>query len=234
MTLDEAMRELEAQGSEQARKTYRSHGVSGELFGVSYAALGALKKRIKTDHDLARGLWASGNHDARVLATMVADPTALTPEEVEAWAGDLGDHVLTDALVSLVARSPELTRRFSGAWRDDAEEWRAAVAWKLLAHRANGGDPTAPDDDFLPLLEVIRTQIHGRPNRVREAMNGALITIGCRSDGSEKAALEVAAAVGRVDVDHGATSCKTPDAAAYIRKTREHRAAQAAKRGGGS
>jgi 3-methyladenine DNA glycosylase AlkD len=44
------------------------------MFGVSYAALGKLKKQIKQEHALAEALWETGNHDARVLATMVADP----------------------------------------------------------------------------------------------------------------------------------------------------------------
>ena len=39
-------------------------------------ALGELKKAIRTDHALARELWATGNWDARHLAFLVADPTA--------------------------------------------------------------------------------------------------------------------------------------------------------------
>jgi hypothetical protein len=46
-------------------------------------------------------------------------------------------------------------------------------------------------------------------------MNNALIAIGSheplRAD-----ALEAARAIGKVEVDHGQTGCKTPDAAAYI------------------
>jgi 3-methyladenine DNA glycosylase AlkD len=64
---------LEALGTEQARKTYKRHGIEGDVFGVSYANLEILRKKIKVDHDLAQKLWASGNHDARILATMFAD-----------------------------------------------------------------------------------------------------------------------------------------------------------------
>jgi hypothetical protein len=34
------MKELKASGTAQNRKVYRRHGVVGEMFGVSYAALG--------------------------------------------------------------------------------------------------------------------------------------------------------------------------------------------------
>ncbi len=74
MTVDDVLRELEALGSEQTRKTYRRHGVIEPLHGVSYGDLGKLKKRLKVNHPLALELWASGIHEARLLATMIADP----------------------------------------------------------------------------------------------------------------------------------------------------------------
>ena len=73
MTLAQALKKLKAAGTAQNRKVYARHGVRPEMYGVSYANLGKLRKEIRTDHELARGLWESGNHDAAVLATMVAD-----------------------------------------------------------------------------------------------------------------------------------------------------------------
>jgi len=35
--------------------------------------------------------------------------------------------------------------------------------------------------------------------------------------------LAAAKRIGKVEVDHGETGCKTPDAAAYIRKVLDHR-----------
>ena len=74
MTVNEMMSELKSLGSEQTCKTYKRHGVKGDMFGVSYANLGKIKKKIKVDHKLAEQLWATGNHDARIVATMIADP----------------------------------------------------------------------------------------------------------------------------------------------------------------
>jgi hypothetical protein len=53
-------------------------------------------------------------------------------------------------------------------------------------------------------------------------MNSAVISIGCRSAALRDRALAAAKCIGRVEVDHGDTACKTPDAAAYIRKTWAH------------
>ena len=49
-------------------------------------------------------------------------------------------------------------------------------------------------------------------------MNNALIAIGGRNAKLKKLALAAAKKIGKVEVDHGDTSCKTPDAAAYINK----------------
>ncbi len=52
-------------------------------------------------------------------------------------------------------------------------------------------------------------------------MNSALIAIGIRNEDLERQTIEIAREIGKVEVDHGATSCKTPDAESYIKKARE-------------
>lgn len=222
MTLKQTLAALERAGTAQNRKVYARHGVGEDQYGVSYAELGRLKKSIGTDHELARGLWASGNHDARVLACMTADAEAFTSRELDAMARDLDNYVLTDALSGVVARSPLREKKFA-AWRDRKHEWSAAAAWNVLAALANHADDR-PDAYFHEPLEAIVAQIHDRPNRVRHSMNQALICIGVRSAALRKRAEAAAARIGRVEVDHGATGCKTPDARAYIAKTLAHRA----------
>jgi hypothetical protein len=72
MELKRALAALEAAGTAQNRKVYRRHGVSNPLYGVSYAIQGQLAKQNKHDTELATGLWKTGNHDARILAAMIA------------------------------------------------------------------------------------------------------------------------------------------------------------------
>ena len=67
-------------------------------------------------------------------------------------------------------------------------------------------------------LEAIESRIHSSKNRVKHSMNGALISIGLRSARLRKKALDAARRIGKVDVDHGETGCKTPDAVAAIQK----------------
>ncbi len=50
-------------------------------------------------------------------------------------------------------------------------------------------------------------------------MNNALIAIGIFRPKFQEQALIVAKMIGKIDVDHGLTSCKTPDATDYIIKS---------------
>ena len=100
-----ALAQLEAWGSAQTRKTYERHGVTGPMYGVSFANLNKLAKQLKTDHELACALWRSGNHDARVLATMIADPERVDSALADAWLKACDNAVLADLLASLVSRA---------------------------------------------------------------------------------------------------------------------------------
>jgi len=221
MTIDEAMKELERAGTAQNRKVYARHGIGERMFGVSFAAVRALAKTIRVDHELARGLWATGNHDARVLATMVAEPERFDRRTLDRWSKDLDNYVITDAFAQLVSRS-ELVREKMEAWTAGEGEWVSRAGWRLLSYLALEHDDIA-DDLFEERLGVIEREIHARPNRTRDAMNGALIAIGLRNPSLEKKAVAAAKRIGKVDVDHGETSCETPDAAAYIAKAKARR-----------
>jgi 3-methyladenine DNA glycosylase AlkD len=169
MELQETLDTLRSLGTEQARKTYRRHGAAEDVYGVSYAELGKLKKKIKVDHALAEGLWASGNHDARMLAAMVADPARLDQKTLDAWAAGLRNYVETDALGTLAASVPH-AREVMTHWMASGGEWVAALGWKLLAHVARQDDGVT-DEYFERYLATIERDIAESPNRVRHQMN---------------------------------------------------------------
>lgn len=227
MTPADVLAELDRLGTAQNRKVYGRHGVSEPLSGVSYANLRKLASRLKTDHALALALWQSGNHDARVLATMIADPTALTVRTIDAWARDLDNYVLTDALADLVARSPQAGRTMR-RWTGARGEWKGRVGWALVARLAMQADALS-DAACREYLTAAVREIHQRKNRVRDAMNSAVIAIGLRSPTLQKRALAAAGEIGTVDVDHGETGCKTPDAASYICKAAARKRGKAAR-----
>jgi 3-methyladenine DNA glycosylase AlkD len=224
MTVKETMERLKAAGSEQTRAIYTRHGAGENQFGVKYADLGKLRKEIGTDHDLAKALWATGNSDARALAVMIADPNAPTAAELDSWAADISYYGLAEVFARFVAKSPHANSRMT-AWIEDDREYVAQTGWTLLAISA--AEKKQPDAAFELYLARIERDIHSARNRVRHAMNNALIAIGIRSDALRKKAEAAAKRIGKVEVDHGETGCVTPDAAAYIKKVVAYKAKKA-------
>jgi len=214
MELAAVMSVLKAKGKPNTILIYRRHGVQEESYGVSYADLGALIKKVGTDHPLALKLWQTGVHDARVLATKIADPARMTRSEVEQWIADAGNYVITDAVSGIAARTAEAVD-LARSWIQSDEEWKSAAGWNVSGLLALDG--RLPEKRKRELIGLIRRRIHAARNRTRHSMNGFLIGFGANPKFRAEA-LEVARAIGKVEVDHGETGCKTPDATDYIRK----------------
>lgn len=229
MTTKQALATLAQEGTEQNTKVYRIHGVTGDLYGVSFATLKKLRVEFGTDHKLAKGLWKTGNHDARVFACMIADPAKLTSTDMDAWVKDLDNYIICDAFSSLVARTGKGMIKFN-AWKSRKTEYVSAAAWSILSSLAmheEGADITAvfAADQIAAIEETIKDQ----PNRTRHTMNQALIHLGLSSPASAKKAVAASKRIGKVQVDHGKTNCHTPDAAAQVNKTMAQRARLAEK-----
>ncbi len=184
--------------------------------------LGKLQKHIKTDHQLARELWASGNVDARTLATMVGDPQAASNAELEVWARDLDYYLLSDCFATGYVSRTRFARAKADKWSRSRQEWIGRAGWQLLAHLALRDDGLT-DAYFEARLEEVEARLSGSKNRVRDAMNNAVIDIGLRNPRLEKKAVQTARRIGPVVVDHGETSCKTPDAIEYMARAKRRR-----------
>ena len=219
MTLAEAMSALEKAGSAQARKTYARHGAKEPMFGVSFATLKTLVKRIRVDHELACALWDTGNFDARNLAVKIADPARMSRANIDRWAQGSSASMCHGYVAQLAAEGPH-ARATADAWLAADGSLRRA-GWSLVGAMAMR-DEAAPDAWFAERLAEIEKSIHAAPSEERETMNHAVIAIGCRSATLRKSATAAAKRIGAVEVDHGDTACKTPDAATYIDKTWAH------------
>ena len=163
MTKTAVMKELRANGTAQNRKVGRRHGIRGKSFGVSYAALGKLQKRIKIDQTLAEHLWATGINDARVLATMIADPSKIGVGTLNAWAKDVDNRGLAALLSNLVAEAPSAKSRME-KWTASRGEMIQCTGWHTLASIARH-DNGLSDAYFAKYLGTIESKIGriGRP-----------------------------------------------------------------------
>lgn len=141
--------------------------------------------------------------------------------DLDAWGKDANSAMLADYVALVVVGTPFATSR-AEKWKDAKSEWLARAGWSVISRLAH--DASTPDSFFVPMLAQIEDEIHHRKNRVREGMYAALIAIGARGGELTDAALAAAKRIGTVDIDHGDTGCKTPDAVEYIARTLAHRA----------
>jgi 3-methyladenine DNA glycosylase AlkD len=221
MEVAAALRLLESKGKPATAKIYEKHGVSDRVLGVTYADLGAITKKIGVNHSLALELFASGVHEARVLATHVADPEQSSSSQLGQWLAQAKDYVLVDAVSALAAKTP-LALGFARDQVKSKHEWTAAAGWNIFAAAALEG--RLEESEAKRLVTTIRRDIHRQPNRVRHAMNAALIAIGGSMPSLAELSIVAARAIGKVEVNHGQTGCETPAAAPYIEKMLARRA----------
>jgi len=218
MKLIEAVKTLAEAGTAQNRKVYARHGIREPMYGCSFAHLKSVAKRIKHDQKLAEQLWDTGNHDCRCLAIMVADPQAIKKSTLAKWGRGVDNGCLSGMLGDLAANTDHAFH-FAGAWCESSHEFTSAAGWSAVAVLAMTDDDHGELNELLATcLEAIEQGIHAAPNHTKQAMNGALIAIGGRNAKLKKLALSAAKRIGKVEVDHGETNCKTPDAAGYIAK----------------
>ena len=216
-TLAETMAELEAAGSAQTRKTYTRHGATGPMFGVSFATLKTMTKRIDVDHELALALWDTDNFDARNLAVKIVDPARMTSPDLDRWVGEAAAPRLGGGYVAMLAGEGPHGPAKLESWLSAADERVRGSGWTLLGYLAQR-DLDTPNAWFEDLLARIEATIHQAPNAERDTMNSAVILIGCRNSALRDSATAAARRIGKVEIDQGDTDCKTAVASESIAK----------------
>ncbi|GAA4469463.1 DNA alkylation repair protein [Novipirellula rosea] len=220
-TVKEVMAELESLGSAQTRKTYLRHGASEPLYGVKFGDLRPLQKRHRGDQELAELLMDTGNSDAMTLALLIADPTQVSSRQIDDWLKRMTYSLLVGMVADLASRTYYAAAKWK-KWSKSRQERSLSAAYTLLASWLVHDTANVPDEIAEAALDRIESTIHDAPNQARHAMNQALISIGIYLPSYRDRAFGVAKAIGKVSVDHGDTSCKTPDAAAYIERALKH------------
>ncbi|HXT68244.1 MAG TPA: DNA alkylation repair protein [Vicinamibacterales bacterium] len=217
MKSSEVLATLKKLGKPQTAAIYKRHESGDNVFGVLTPELVKLRKTIKVDHALSQDLWRTGNAEARILALQIADPAKLTRSAMDKVVEESSAWFFGPYVAELVARSP-IADDTMRAWMKSKDESFRQIGYGILGMRLRDDPDSVSDADAAKILATIEKEIHGSPNRSRHAMNGALIAIGVAKSNLRKKATEAAKRIGKVQVDHGETNCKTPDAAAYIEK----------------
>jgi len=190
--VESVVAELRSLGSEENRAGMARFGIKTDrAFGISMAALRPLARRFRRDHGLALALWASGIHEARLLACLIDDPKQVTSKQMDDWAAAFDSWDLCDqACMKLFVKTPFAEEKIA-RWAKDRREFVRRAGFALLAAYAVHGKK-ASDATFRAYLPLIEQAATDDRNFVRKAVNWALRQIGKRSPSLHRSALALA------------------------------------------
>jgi 3-methyladenine DNA glycosylase AlkD len=189
------MDELAGMASEENRAGMARYGIkTDDAFGVSVYELRRIAKGYRRDHVLALALWETGNHEARILASMVDDPAQVTEEQMESWAAGFDSWDVCDQVTSNLFDKTPFAYAKVAEWSGREDEWVKRAAFATAAALAVQ-DKQAADERFVPILALIRREAGDDRNFVKKAVNWALRNIGKRDAALHAAAIETAEAI---------------------------------------
>jgi 3-methyladenine DNA glycosylase AlkD len=178
--LTEALGELRASADAARRPGMARVGINVErALGVSVPNIRRIARRCGVDHALALELWETEIHEARILAVLVGDPAAMTPDQRDRWVSGLDSWDVCDFAAELFGRmrgADGTIRR----WVRRPEPYVKRCAFSMIA-RAAVREKAWPDDRFERYLPLIHRAATDDRNEVKKAVNWALRQIGKRS-----------------------------------------------------
>ncbi|MHA4773844.1 DNA alkylation repair protein [Streptomyces sp. MSC1_001] len=209
-TVDEVMAELAALDDPKAREVNERHG---DDHGVNLGRLRALAKRLKTQQELAYGLWETGDTAARLLALLVCRPKAFGRDELDAMLREARTPKVHDWLVNYVVKKSPHVEELRLAWSADPDPVVASAGWALTTERV-AQKPAGLD--LAGLLDVVEARMKDAPDRLQWAMNHCLAQIGIEHAEHRARALAIGERLGVLKDYPTSPGCTSPFAPVWI------------------
>ncbi|MBT3162235.1 DNA alkylation repair protein [Streptomyces sp. Vc74B-19] len=179
------MAELTALDDPKIRAVNEKHG---DDHGVNLGKLRALAKRLKTQQELARELWATGDTAARLLALLVCRPKAFDRDELDAMLREARTPKVQDWLVGHVVKKNPHAEELRVSWFADPDPVVASAGWALTTERV----AKKPEGlDLAGLLDAVEAGMKDAPDRLQWAMNHCLAQIGIEHPGHRARAIAI-------------------------------------------
>ncbi|SDX49249.1 DNA alkylation repair protein [Paenibacillus sp. CF384] len=219
MNLESVMQELEAIGKERSKKMYMSNGAKEPLFGATTGEMKPIAKKIKINQPLAEELYATGNYDAMYFAGVIADPNAMTAADYDRWMDSAYFYMLSDGVVSVTLAEADIAQEVADKWIASGEELRMSGGWScycwLLGNRK---DSEFSEVKLAHMLDQVAATIHDSPDRAKASMNNFIYTVAVSYIPLHDKAVEIAKAVGPVELKKDKAKSKFISAMDNIQK----------------
>jgi len=171
---------------------------SKNTYGVLIPDLRKLAKEIGKDHVLAQGLWDSGIHEAKILASMIDELGLVIEKQMDNWIKDFDSWDVCDQVCMNLFDKTSFAFEKAIEWTKNKTEFERRAGFALMACLAFH-DKTSSDKKFLKFFPYIEKYSTDERNYVRKAVNWALRQIGKRNINLNKLAIEKAKEILKVD-----------------------------------
>ena len=199
MQYNDIIQKIKSLADPEAVKGMARFGINPEnTYGVSIPNLRKLAREIGKDHVLAQQLWASGIHEARLLASFIDEPKLVTESQLESWVKDFNSWDVCDQCCSNLFDETELAHSKAGEWSKREVEFVKRAGFVLMA-ALSVHDKKASDEDFIKFLPMIKREATDERNFVKKAVNWALRQIGKRNLDLNKMAIKTAEEIKQID-----------------------------------
>jgi 3-methyladenine DNA glycosylase AlkD len=189
---EEILRRLIAMADPHAVAGMARYGINPtNTLGVSVRELRRMAREIGRDHQVAKRLWDSGVHEARILACLIDEPALVTGAQMERWVKALDSWDVCDQCCGNLFGKTPLAYRKAAEWGRRDEEFVRRAGFVMMARLAVH-DKLASDRKFLRFLPMIQRASTDDRNFVKKAVNWALRQIGKRSPVLHQEALKTA------------------------------------------
>ncbi len=206
-------------GSASIKKVLMNHGAREPFFGVKVGDMKTIVKRVKKDHDLSMGLYATGNSDAMYLAGLIADEKKISEKDLEKWVEGAYWYMLSEYTVPWIAAESAHGWKLGLKWIESDKPSTAIAGWSTLASVLSiTPDKQLDIPKLIALLDRVTKEIHAAQNRVKHAMNCFVIAVGSYVRALTARAKATAKAIGKETFEMDGTVCKLPSAFEYIEK----------------
>ncbi|MDE1810480.1 MAG: DNA alkylation repair protein [Candidatus Micrarchaeota archaeon] len=195
-TKEQIVAELRRLAKPEVKESMATFGIdTASALGVSVPELRKLSRRIGISHELALSMWATGIHEARLLATMIDDPALVTGRQMEVWVRDINSWDVCDSLCGNLFDKTRSAYMKADEWSRRDREFVKRAGFAMMAVLAVH-DKEANDQQFINFLPLIEQNSDDERNFVKKGVSWALRNIGKRNMALNEKALRTAEKIG--------------------------------------
>jgi 3-methyladenine DNA glycosylase AlkD len=186
------IKRLKKEGNPEVLEGRKHFGIEGSKgFGLTQPQIKAIAKEIGKNHQLALELWETGYHEARHIATLIADKKQITDQLMDKWMKDFDSWDIVDGCCSNYFRYSPNAYEKAIEWTKRKKEFEKRAGFSLMCYLACH-DKKADDKQFEQFFPYIYKESDDERNFVKKAVNWAIRQIGKRNEKLCKKAITLA------------------------------------------